>query len=422
MKTLKANIDVEQLALSNLLVHHECRQDIGRLSIEDFTSREHQSIFRAIKDMLDSGEQFDNGIMISKIDPIIRHIAVDYSINELALKMNQGAYIRELKDCSLRRKLNNLAESMILSDKSGQELSELAEREIFRLRETIQTNDFVQAKDIIAQVLDDIEKQHNTSDHTGVKTGFHGLDKITDGLQPGEYILIGGRPSMGKTAFALNIASNVSQNGLSVALFSLEMNTRTVMKRIVLADSKVSDEKLKQKQLEDTDFHKLLKSSNDITRKKISICDRANITVPELKSMCRKLKRSEGLDLVIIDYLQLLNATNGSNRREQVEDVSRSLKAAAKELNVPVIVVSSLSRAGSERANKRPILSDLRETGQIEYDCDVIMFLHREYYYNPEDADPESAELIISKHRNGALGKINLRWFSEHTLFTNKTS
>jgi replicative DNA helicase len=403
------------------MTHQSSLEEIYKLSEEDFTASDHKKIFTAIRELVKSNTAIDQAILFGKLNGEVKRAAMEFFADTYILESNFKEYASLLKDYTLKRKLNAIAEGLIKSDKTGKELSELAEQEIFKLREDVQTQTFTTTKQLVNSVLGKIEESQSIKGYTGVETGFYKLDRVTDGLQNGEYILIGARPSMGKTALALNMASNIAKSGRQVAFFSLEMDAPTVTKRMILAESLVSDKKIKTKSLNDQDFKKLALASGNLYNRQIHICDRSPMTVSEIKSMCRKLKRSKGLDIVFIDYLQLLRSTEGASRREQVEAVSRDVKSMAKELNVPVVVVSSLSRAGKDRSDKHPVMSDLRETGQIEFDCDLIMFLHREYYYNPNKADPHDAELIIAKHRNGALGKINLTWFAESTLFTNRS-
>src|SRR5699024_4169818 len=240
-------------------------------------------------------------------------------------------------------------------------------------------------------------------------------------MQGGDYILLAGRHSMGKTALSINITENLILNNKTVAFFSLEMPNRQIMQRMLLGNSLTPANKLSDKKMDKYDWERLSNSMNSMLNTKLYLEDDSSKTVAEMNSMCRRLKRRVGLDIVIIDYLQQIQATAGGNRREQVEQISRDLKRMAKDLDVPVIVVSSLSRANQMREDKRPILSDLRESGQIEFDADMVLFVHREEYYEPTPENKGKAEVIIAKHRNGPTGIARLGWISEFTKFVDIT-
>ncbi len=243
-------------------------------------------------------------------------------------------------------------------------------------------------------------------------------------MRKSEYILLAARPSIGKTALAINIAQNLITQNKSVAFFSLEMSKEQLVERLLRGMALVENDRLLKrngKKMQQNDWDKLLNTANYIYNKNLYIDDNPSISVGEMQSMCRKLKRTKGLDLVIIDYLQLIQSNVKGSRREQVEQVSRDLKRMAKELNVPILVISSLSRANTQRENKIPILSDLRETGQIEFDADVVMFIHREFYYKPSETElKHDADIIIAKNRNGEIGRAKLNWYAEYTRFMSK--
>jgi replicative DNA helicase len=411
------DVSLEQYILSCAVLYKECVQEIELLSTEDFTDPIHKTIFEGIRELFNQNKNIDTMLLLQHLNKENVNTNDLLFITEISpLKINWREYISKLKDLTLKRKLCNLAERVLTSRDSGQALSERLEKEVFRLRENIQTQDFTPINETLLEAFQEIENRYYSEDLTGLQTGFSGLDKITDGLQRSDYIILAARPSMGKTAFALNILQNVAKEGKKIAFFSLEMSKRLISKRMLLSEALVSEQSIRNKKIDGYGWQKINNASGTLYKTNIYICDNAVLTVGQMKSMCRKVKRKKGLDLVVIDYLQLIKSKEGGSRREQVEAVSRDLKAMAKELDIPVLVISSLSRATESRKNKRPILSDLRETGQIEFDADVIMFLHREYYYNPE-ANPNLAELLIAKQRNGALGVIQLGWIGECTTF-----
>lgn len=410
------DITLEQSILSLMIEHPRCAEEAELLSESDFTSDTHKKIFRAIIKLVRSGTRFDELILIRTINREVGQMDLEFLAETHVFKSHWRQYVKQLKDLSVRRRLYKLADAIKQSTESGEILSELAEKEIFAIRENILTEDFVNIKDLIMGTLERIEETQTSKGRSGLETGFADIDDITDGLQNGNYILLGARPSMGKTALAVNIATNVANNGKKVAFFSLEMAKEELSKRIMLSESMIPGSRVKDKQLNERDYSKMAMATSRIANADIYINDTVGITVAEMKSMCRKRKRSDGLDLVVIDYLQYIAGRGKGVRREQVEDISRDLKKMAKELNVPVLIVSSLNRSLETRENKRPILSDLRETGQIEYDADLILFLHRENYYNNE-APKDRAELIVAKQRNGELGIVDLTWAGSYTRF-----
>lgn len=405
-----------------MLLDSECAKDCNLLSIEDFTEELNKKIFEAVKSLVQQNKAVDYLTVYQELKQQVSITYLSDLANYMPTSANFREYIKQLKDQTLKRKLRELGQA-ILNDKnkSGKELIEFAESQIFALSENITTGEFTDIKDIVLNVYLDIERRYQNDELEGITTGYHALDKITDGLKKKNLIILAGRPSMGKTALALNIAEKNVLTGNSVAIFSLEMGKEELVKRLILGSSLINLEKIRDKKLTDDDWSRMLKNANYLIDKRLFIEDNASLTVPEMTSMCRRLKRNKGLDLVIIDYLQLVNpgVENKGTRREEIESVSRSLKAMAKELDVPVLVISSLSRATEQRQNKRPVLSDLRESGQIEYDADLVMFVHREEYYNPTPENQGKAEVIIAKQRNGKLGIVELGWLAPYTRFVN---
>lgn len=275
---------------------------------------------------------------------------------------------------------------------------------------------------IVDKALDKITKLHeNKESLTGLSTGFRDLDSLTSGLQPSDLILIAARPSMGKTAFTLNIAQNVGVKlGKSVAFFSLEMSKEQLVQRLMCQLAHINSQKLRTGQIEsDEEWDKLFQSCEALYQSPIYIDDTPGISVQEMRSKARRLKSEHGLDLIIVDYLQLMQGRNSESRQQEISEISRSLKALARELNVPLIALSQLSRSVESRQDKRPMLSDLRESGALEQDADIVSFLYRDDYYNKESEIPHITELIVAKHRNGATATIKLYFRSEFTLFAN---
>jgi replicative DNA helicase len=297
------------------------------------------------------------------------------------------------------------------------------EKTIFNLLQNRNSGEFVPIRQVAMNVLEKIEEaSKNQGTVTGIPTGFIDLDYKTSGLQPSDFILIAARPSMGKTAFVLNLVDHVAvKKGLPAMVFSLEMSKEQLVNRMLAMESNVDSQKLRTGTLSDTDWDAVVEGIGVIGNSKLIIDDTPGISIMELRSKCRKMKLEYGLSVVIIDYLQLMSGSGkgGDNRQQEISEISRSLKALAREMNAPVIALSQLSRACETRQDHRPMLSDLRESGAIEQDADVVMFLYRDDYYNKDTDMPNIAEVIIAKQRNGPIGTVNLVWRPEYTKFAN---
>lgn len=306
-----------------------------------------------------------------------------------------------------------------------EQILESAEKGVFELAERGNTQEFTPIKQVVLNALEVIERASRTKGTvTGIPTGFIDLDYKLSGLQRSDLVLVAARPSMGKTAFVLNIAQHVAfRQNLAVAIFSLEMSKEQLVNRLFSLESHVDAQVLRTGNLRDTDWEKLIEGAGTIGKSKLIIDDTPGISVAELRSKCRKFKLEQGLDLIIIDYLQLMSGSSkrsSESRQQEISEISRSLKGIARELNVPVIALSQLSRAVESRTDKRPMLSDLRESGAIEQDADVCMFIYREDYYIPDTEDKNIAEIIIAKQRNGPIGTVRLAWMPQYTRFGNE--
>ena len=336
-------------------------------------------------------------------------------------------YSKIVKDKSNLRKLIRVSQDIVndcyMGEKSVDELFAKTENEIFKLLETKETKDIVPIDEVVLNVLDKIEAASKNSETvTGIPTGFIDLDYKTSGLQPSDLVLVAARPSMGKTAFVLNIVQNITmKKKISCMVFSLEMSAEQLVNRLLSMESNVDSQKLRTGNLNDNDWSSLIAGAVSVGSSTLAIDDTPGISINELRSKCRKMKLEKGLDIIIIDYLQLMSGSGKSNvsRQQEISDISRSLKALAREMKAPVIALSQLSRACETRPDHRPMLSDLRESGAIEQDADVVMFLYRDDYYNKDTEHPNEAEVIIAKQRNGAIGTINLVWKPDITKFVN---
>ena len=341
---------------------------------------------------------------------------------------NVKYYAQIVADKSMMRKLIKLNEEIANTCYAGKEsleaVLEKTEKAVFDLLQKRNTGEYVPIKQVVLNALDRIEKaSKNKGTVTGIPTGFIDLDYKLSGLQPSDLVLVAARPSMGKTAFVLNIAQYMAfKKDKGVAIFSLEMSKEQLVNRLFSLESQVDAQALRTGNMKDSDWEKLIEGAGIIGKSNLIIDDTPGISVSELRSKCRKYKLEHGLDIVIIDYLQLMTGSVGKNsesRQQEISEISRSLKGLARELNVPVVALSQLSRAVESRPDKRPMLSDLRESGAIEQDADVVMFIYRDEYYNKDSEFKKQAEIIIAKQINGPVGTVNLAWLGEYTKFAN---
>ena len=340
---------------------------------------------------------------------------------------NVKYYAQIVKEKAVLRKLikvtENIENECYLGKESLEVILEDTEKKVFELLQNRGGGDYVPIKQVVINTLEKIELASKTKGNvTGIATGFVDLDYKMAGLQPSDLILVAARPSMGKTAFVLNIAQYVAfHSNLTAAIFSLEMSKEQLVNRMFSLESRVDAQVLRSGNLADSDWEKLIEAAGVIGASNLIIDDTPGISISELRSKCRKYKLEHDLKLVIIDYLQLMSGSGRStdSRQQEISDISRSLKALARELNVPVIALSQLSRAVEQRPDHRPMLSDLRESGAIEQDADVVMFIYRDDYYNKDLETKNIAEIILAKQRNGPIGTVNLVWLPQYTKFAN---
>ncbi len=430
LRELPNNLIVEQEVLANAMQNKTAAvKAIEGLYEADFYNELHRKIFSAIRTLFSLNKPIDLLTVTEtlerneKIDADkITYIANIYANNE-GLSSNQDAYIDILKEKSVLRSLAEFSDeikALSLEDKSpAKNVLEKAEKELFEISQGGLRNSLTALEDIMSETVQTIMKRvQNRGELSGVTTGFTDLNSLLGGFQKSDLVLLAARPSMGKTALAVNLAVNAAKAGKKVAMFSLEMSKTQIGQRILAAFAQMNLSSLFKGELEGTDLVNLITASNELSNYNLHIDDTAAISLIELKAKLRRLKMEEGLDLVVIDYLQLM--TTGErieNRVQEISQISRGLKAIAKELDVPVLALSQLSRALEQRPDKRPKLSDLRESGAIEQDADIVMFLYRDYVYNKETENPNLAEVIVSKHRNGPIGVVNLIWKDEYTRF-----
>ena len=348
-------------------------------------------------------------------------------MTQVPTSANIKYYAEIVAEKSVARRLIRLNEEIANTCYAGSEKLEdtlaNAEKRVFDLAQRGGGGEFVPIRQVVINVMKKIDAASRARGRvTGLETGFMDLDYKTSGLQPSDLILIAARPSMGKTAFVLNMAQYMAfRKDKSVAIFSLEMSKEQLVNRLFSLESKVDSQKIRTGSLEDEDWAKLIEGAGVIGNSRLIIDDTPGISISELRSKCRKFKLEQGLDIIIIDYLQLMSGSGrgGDSRQQEISDISRALKGVARELNVPVVALSQLSRAVEKRDDKRPMLSDLRESGAIEQDADVVMFIYRDDYYNKDTENKNMAEIIIAKQRNGPIGTVNLVWMPEYTRFVN---
>jgi len=427
------NISAEQAALGSMLLQEDAiLRGVDILRPEDFYKKSHQTIFKCILELFEKSKGVDLVTLTEELNRInlLEEIGgVTYLtnlINSVPTAANIEHYIKIIEEKSILRNLINNATKIISMGYEEKEdakiLLDKAEHLIFEVSERNLGQSFVPIKEILQDSFEKIENLYHRDEFiTGVPTGFDEFDDITTGFQPSELIVIAGRPGMGKTAFCMSIAQYIAvSKNIPVALFSLEMSKSQLVQRMLCSEARVDAHNLRKGRLAESDWPTLSMAAGRLASAPIFIDDTAGITCLEIKAKARRLKAQANLGLIIIDYLQLITSSGRvENRQQEISEISRSLKGLARELNVPVIAVSQLSRAVEQRIERRPRLSDLRESGAIEQDADLVVFLYREEYYKPKTDRKGIAEVIISKQRNGPTGQIDLAFVKEYAKFEN---
>ncbi len=433
------SIESEQSTLGGLLLDNHAWDKIGDLlREEDFYRADHRLIWKHISKLIERGKPADVITVFESLDADKRAEEAGglAYLNALAQNTPSAANIRGyaqiVRDRSILRRLLGSTEDIADSvyNRRGREVREIldaAESAVFKIAEdgSRGKQGFIEMSTLVVQVRDRVQELHdlNSPDVTGVATGFADLDQKTSGLQPGDLIIVAGRPSMGKTAFSLNIAENIALEGGIVGVFSMEMGGTQLAMRMLGSIGRLDLHKLRTGKLNDAEFSKFATALERLQEVKLHVDETPALTALELRARARRLHRLYGkLDLIVIDYLQLMSGSSGAaseNRATEISEISRSLKALAKELQVPVIALSQLNRSLESRTDKRPMMSDLRESGAIEQDADVILFIYRDEVYNPESQDKGTAEIIIGKQRNGPIGRVQLAFMGEFTKFEN---
>lgn len=441
-RELPHSIEAEQSILGAMLVYPSLvRMAIDQdLHAEEFYVEAHQRIYRCMMDLADSGQSVDITTLITRLndtEQLALAGGADYVIklSDSAVSSANGIfYIDIIKERYHLRRLietaEQIAEEGFDTGSSLDEVLDHAEKEILEVTRSRRASEFQSSKEVVSRVIKELVALRESDNHiTGVRTGYQDLDRMTNGFQRGDLIILAARPAMGKTALALNLGMYTAlRNPGAVAFFSLEMPADSLMKRLLSAKSQVEGNKLRGGNITDEELNRLNEAGNELGAAKIFIDDSASIKVSQIFSKCRKLMSEHGLSLIVIDYLQLISGSgrnSGDNRQQEVSEISRNLKILAKEMNCPVIALSQLSRSVEQRNDKQPMLSDLRESGAIEQDADIVMFLYREDYYKKPSEQEERADvnevvdLNLAKHRNGSVGHISLVFNKSISAFYN---
>ena len=434
-RVLPHSVEAEQSVIGSMLMDREAIISASEIiTADDFYQHQYGVMFESMVELFNENRPVDlitlqNRLKEKDVPPEVSSLDfVRDIITTVPTSANVKSYANIVREKAVLRRLIKINEDIANTCYVGKEPLETilatTEKTVFDLLQSRNSGDFVPIPQVAMNVLEKIEEaSKNQGTVTGIPTGFIDLDYKTSGLQPSDFVLIAARPSMGKTAFVLNLVDHIAvKKGLPCMVFSLEMSKEQLVNRMLAMESNVDSQKLRTGTLSDSDWDAVVEGIGVIGNSKLIIDDTPGISIMELRSKCRKMKLEYGLSVVIIDYLQLMSGSGkggGDNRQQEISEISRSLKALARELSAPVIALSQLSRACETRQDHRPMLSDLRESGAIEQDADVVMFLYRDDYYNKDTDMPNIAEVIIAKQRNGPIGTVNLVWRPEFTKFAN---
>ena len=434
-RVMPHSVEAEQSVVGAMLMDKDAILAASEIICgDDFYQNAYGVIFDSMVELFNEGKPVDlitlqERLKEKEVPPEISSLEfVRDLVAAVPTSANVRYYAQIVSDKAVMRKLIKMNDELSNICYAGNEplesVLEKTEKSVFQLLQNRNAGEYVPIRQVVMNALEKVEKASKSKGTvTGIPTGFIDLDYKLSGLQPSDLVLVAARPSMGKTAFVLNIAQYVAfKKDKCTAIFSLEMSKEQLVNRLFSLESQVDAQALRTGNMKDSDWEKLIEAAGIIGQSNLIIDDTPSISISELRSKCRKYKMEHGLDLIIIDYLQLMSGSVGGrseSRQQEISDISRSLKALARELNVPVIALSQLSRAVEQRPDKRPMLSDLRESGAIEQDADVVMFIYRDEYYNKDSEYKMQAEIIIAKQRNGPVGTVHLAWLGEYTKFAN---
>ncbi len=432
-RILPNSIEAEQSVIGSMIIDSEAITIASEIiNPDDFYNKQYGILFETMIELNNEGKPVDlvtlqNRLKEKDVPPEVSSLEfIRDIITAVPTSANVRYYAGIVADKATLRRLIRLSGEIENACYTGKDSLEVilddTEKRVFELVQRRNAGDFVPIRQVVMNALERIELASKSDGSvTGIATGFLDLDFMTSGLQPADLVLIAARPSMGKTAFVLNIAQHIAfKLNKSAAIFSLEMSKEQLVNRMFSLESRVDAQHLRNGKLDETEWEKLIESAGVIGKSKLIIDDTPSISIQDLRSKCRKYKLENDLDIIIIDYLQLMSSSGRSESRQQeISEISRSLKGLARELNVPVVALSQLSRAVEQRPDHRPMMSDLRESGAIEQDADVVMFIYRDDYYNKDTEKKDIAEIIIGKQRNGPIGTVELAWLPQYTKFAN---
>jgi len=424
------SVEAEESVLGAVLLSAEAANiALEKLHADDFYRPAHQQVFEAIRTLFDANEPID-AVTVSEIlrrEDVLERMGgvafLTHLLDTVPTTSNVDYYAGIVEEHALRRRLMKVGGTIggIAAEMSEPiaDVLDRAEQEVFQVAERRVGEGLTAIDPLLGPAIERAEElQRLGSDVTGLPTGFRDLDRKLAGLHPTNLIVVAARPGMGKTALALNMAQNVAQHDHPVAIFSLEMSREEVVSRMLCSTGRIDSQRLRTGRLSEADFTKLSNAASALYKKPIFVDDSPGLTVTEIRAKARRLRRRPGLGLIIVDYLQLMHGSGGENRQQEIALISRSLKNLARELDVPIIAVSQLNRSLESREDKRPRLGDLRESGAIEQDADVVLFIYRDETYNPDKVESKGvAEIVVAKHRQGAVGKVQMTFLPEFTLF-----
>ena len=432
-KTQPFSAEAERAVISSMIRDKDAITSASEILIaEDFYQKQYGTLFEVMVELHNDGKPVDlvtlqNKLREKDVPPELSSVEfMRELLSEVPNSANIKSHANIVKDKSMLRRLIEVTEGITnacyLGNEPVEDIMAETEKQVFHLLQNRSGGDYVSIKDVVIQAVESIEQASKTAGRvTGISSGFYDLDYKTAGFHSSQLILVAARPAMGKTAFVLNIAEHVAvKEKIPTAIFSLEMSKEELCKRILSMNGKIDAQAMRTGELQDDDWSKIVESAKNVGESRLILDDTPGINISELRSKCRKYKLEHNIGLVIIDYLQLMSGSkNQESRQQEISEISRSLKSLARELEVPVIALSQLSRAVEQRPDKRPMLSDLRESGAIEQDADVVMFIYRDDYYNKDSEEAGISEIIIGKQRSGPTGTVKLAWLGQYTKFAN---
>lgn len=429
IKKIPYNTEAEKAVIGGIFLKQNALTDVAEfLSPDDFYNKDLKIIYTAILELYNENKAIDPILILEKnrnikndtFYEVIESVQTAANVIEYAHIIKDKAKLRNLQDSATK-----IVEMTSDEEETTEDIIDRSEALIFKIAENNNTRNVISIKDMMNSEFTRLQNVYDNKGTTiGISSGFTDFDQMTNGFNPSDLVILAARPAMGKTAFALNLALNAAKTNKSILIFSLEMSSSQLLQRFIAIEAGIGLQKIRTGFLSENDWGRMGLASETLMKTQLNIADLPNATVMEIRTVARRMKAAGKLDMILIDYLQLIKGSSGKNenRQQEISDISRSLKGIARELDVPIIALSQLSRATEQRADRRPMLSDLRESGAIEQDADMVAFLYRDDYYNEESEAKGITEIIIGKQRNGPVGTVKLRFFHELTKFANYTN